>query len=85
MKLQKYEKYLVPAILLAVIIVYSVLVFLSEGTHGGADDIGHYRRSRYAFRFPHFFLYHWGKPFFTDNNGVLTFSLFCVLKTRERN
>ncbi len=65
MNLQKYEKYLVPAILLAILVTYSILVFLSDGTHGGADDIGHYRRSRYAFQFPHFFLYHWGKPFFT--------------------
>ncbi|HER09295.1 MAG TPA: hypothetical protein ENO20_10350 [Bacteroides sp.] len=61
----KYQKYLVPALLFALFVTYTVLVFLSEGTHGGADDIGHYRRSRYAFQFPHFFLYHWGKPFFT--------------------
>jgi len=64
-QVEKYEKYLVPVILLSIIVVYTILVFLSDGTHGGADDIGHYRRARYAFRFPHFFLYHWGKPFFT--------------------
>ena len=64
-RFQKYEKYLVPAILIILIAVYTILVFLSEGTHGGADDIGHYRYSRYAFQYPHFLLYHWGKPFFT--------------------
>ncbi len=62
---EKVERYLVPAILLVIVTIYTILVYLSEGTHGGADDIGHYRRSRYAYQFPHFFLYHWGKPFFT--------------------
>jgi hypothetical protein len=89
-KYQKYEKYLVPAILLCVIIVYTILVFLSDGTHGGADDIGHYRRSRYAFRFPEFFLYHWGKPFFTaisspfaqfGFNGIRIFNVLCGTAT----
>jgi len=64
-KIEKYQKYLVPAILLILFIAYAILAFISDGTHGGADDIGHYRRSRYAFQFPEFFLYHWGKPFFT--------------------
>ncbi len=64
-RIEKYEKYLVPAILLILVISYAILAIISEGTHGGADDIGHYRRSRYAFQFPEFFLYHWGKPFFT--------------------
>ena len=64
-RIEKYEKYLVPAILLILVISYAILAIISEGTHGDADDIGHYRRSRYAFQFPEFFLYHWGKPFFT--------------------
>ncbi len=62
---QKFAKYLVPAILFLLVAAYTILVFLSEGTQGGADDISHYRRSRYAFQFPEFFIYHWGKPFFT--------------------
>ena len=61
----KYEKYLVPGILLILVVSYAVLALVSDGTYGDADDIGHYRRSRYAFQFPEFFLYHWGKPFFT--------------------
>jgi hypothetical protein len=61
----KFEKYLVPVILASLIVVYSILVFLSEGTIGGADDMTHYRYSRYAFQIPYFFIHHWGKPFFT--------------------
>lgn len=63
--MKKYEKYLVPAILLILVAVYTILVFLSEGTIGGADDMTHYRYSRYAYQNPYFFLHHWGKPFFT--------------------
>ncbi len=63
--LNKYEKYLVPATLLILLASYAVFALISEGTHGGADDIEHYYRSRYAFQFPEFFLDHWGKPLFT--------------------
>ncbi len=62
---QFVKKYFVFIILLGLVIVYSILVFLSEGTIGGADDVTHYRFSRYAFQNPSFFLNHWGKPFFT--------------------
>lgn len=62
---QRMEKYLVPALLLILVIVYSILSFLSDGTIGGADDMTHFRYSRYAFQNPYFFLHHWGKPFFT--------------------
>jgi len=61
----KLNKYLVPVLLLVLVTSYSVLVFLSDGTVGGADDMTHYRYSRYAFQIPYFFLHHWGKPFFT--------------------
>ena len=44
--MEKYQKYLVPALLGILVIVYTILVFLSEGTIGGADDITHYRYSR---------------------------------------
>jgi hypothetical protein len=64
MKLGK-ERYIVPVLLGLLVVAYTVLVFLSDGTVGGADDITHYRYSRYAFQNPYFFLHHWGKPFFT--------------------
>ena len=48
-----------------VFLFLATLSFLSEGTHGGADDFVHYRIARYAFQYPHLFLDHWGKPLFT--------------------
>ena len=63
--MDKYQKYLVPVLLFCLIAGYTILVFLSEGTIGGADDMTHYRYSRYAYQNPYFFLHHWGKPFFT--------------------
>jgi hypothetical protein len=63
--MKRLEKYLLPLILLAIVVVYTILVFLSEGTMGGADDMTHFRYSRYAFEYPRFFLHHWGKPVFT--------------------
>lgn len=62
---QFLNKYLVFIVLFGLLVVYAILVFLSEGTIGGADDITHYRYSRYAYQNPYFFLHHWGKPFFT--------------------
>ncbi|MEN8120145.1 MAG: hypothetical protein ABFS35_07350 [Bacteroidota bacterium] len=59
------EKYFVPSILLVFFITFSILAFFSEGSYGGADDLTHYRFSRYAFQFPEFFLHHWAKPFYT--------------------
>ncbi len=61
----RLKKYLVPAILLIIVVVYTILAFLSEGSVGEADDLTHYRYSRYAYKNPYFFLHHWGKPFFT--------------------
>ncbi|MGW8315747.1 MAG: hypothetical protein ACWGNV_09120 [Bacteroidales bacterium] len=64
-KYGKFEPYLVPALLVLIAVTYGILAVLSDGTHGGADDISHFRRARYAFQHPEFFLHHWGKPFFT--------------------
>lgn len=48
---------------LAAMFVY--FAFAWEGFYGGADNIAHYRISRYAFNYPYLFLDHWGKPLFT--------------------
>ena len=75
-------------VFLALLVYYIILVFLSEGTVGGADDLNHYRYARYAFSQPHFFVYHWGKPLFTTLaapfaqfgfNGVRLFNVICGL------
>lgn len=50
-------------VLCAVVFVWLALV--SDSSYGGADNYIHYRISRYAFNYPHFFLDHWGKPVFT--------------------
>jgi len=80
------EKYLPYIFLAALVTSYSILVFLSEGTMGGADDMTHYRYSRYAYQIPYFFLYHWGKPVFTalsspfaqfGYNGIRIFNVLC--------
>ena len=64
-RFEKLRPFLVPLVLLFIVIVDTVMVFLSEGTHGGADDVSHYHLARYAFQNPKFFLNLWGKPFFT--------------------
>jgi hypothetical protein len=61
----RFTRYIPVAVIFIIIVVYSVYVFLSDGTVGGADDMTHYRYSRYAFQNPYFFIHHWGKPFFT--------------------
>ncbi|MCD6566368.1 MAG: hypothetical protein J7K53_10540 [Bacteroidales bacterium] len=52
-------------LLLSLLIVIAILVFLSDGMYGGADNIAHFRISKYAFSYPYLFLDHWGKPLFT--------------------
>ena len=52
-------------LLLAFGIHFIIMAFLSEGSVGGADDIAHYKFSRYAFQHPAFFLDPWAKPLFT--------------------
>ncbi len=46
-------------------IVFFVLAFTTEIPEGGADNYAHFNIARWAFRYPHLFLDHWGKPVFT--------------------
>ncbi len=59
------EEYLVNILIIIFFIIFIILAFFSEGSYGGADDITHYRFSRYAFKYPEFLLHHWAKPFYT--------------------
>ena len=52
-------------LLLAFLASFVILVFQSEGTAGGADDLNHYRFARYAFANPAFFFDTWAKTVFT--------------------
>jgi len=46
-------------------IVFFVLAFTTGIPEGGADNFAHFNIARWAFRYPHLFLDHWGKPVFT--------------------
>jgi ABC-type cobalt transport system substrate-binding protein len=52
-------------LLLSLLVLIFIPVALSEGMYGGADNIAHFRISKYAFTYPYLFLDHWGKPLFT--------------------
>ena len=52
-------------ILAALCILLVTLSLLSEGYFGGADNITHYLIAHYSFKYPHLFLYSWGRPLFT--------------------
>ncbi|MFU8843935.1 MAG: hypothetical protein ACNA7V_09035 [Bacteroidales bacterium] len=62
---EKSEKYFVVYMLSGLAVLFGYFALTWEGFEGGADNMAHYRISRYAFNYPHLFLDHWGKPFFT--------------------
>ena len=64
-----FNKYLPYYLLLAFLVSFVILVFQSEGTAGGADDINHYRYARYAFINPGFFF---------DTKAKTVFTLLCA-------
>lgn len=59
------EKKLVVAGLLLTGFVLVFLAFLTPVPEGGADNYAHFNIARWAFRYPHLFLDHWGKPVYT--------------------
>jgi len=65
-----------------------ILQYFSTGVYAETDSIFHYQISRYAFKYPEFFLNHWGKPLFTilasplsqfGYTGAVAFNLLCGL------
>jgi Gpi18-like mannosyltransferase len=75
-------------ILFGLLILFTVLLFLSDGFMGGADNLTHFRYSRYAYQNPRLFLWHWGKPLFTilsspfaqlGFRGIQFFNILCGL------
>ncbi len=64
-------------------LTFSIVAALTEIPAGGADNYAHFNISRWAFRYPHLFLDHWGKPVFT----ILTapFAQFGLLAVRIFN
>lgn len=59
------EKKLVIAGLFTAGLVMVFLAFLTPVPEGGADNYAHFNIARWAFRYPHLFLDHWGKPVYT--------------------
>jgi len=74
--------------LVIIAIILIVIQWLSTGVSGETDSITHYHFARYAFKYPAFFLHHWGKPLFTilaaplsqfGYTGAIAFNLVCGL------
>lgn len=59
------EKTLVVTGLIITGFVFVFLAFLTPVAEGGADNYAHFNIARWAFRYPHLFLDHWGKPVYT--------------------
>lgn len=82
------NKTLAPFVLLITAVVLILVQWLSTGVSGETDSITHYHFARFAFKYPAFFLNHWGKPLFTilaaplsqfGYTGAIAFNLLCGL------
>ena len=80
------NKTLAPFVLLLIALALIAIQLLSTGVNGDTDSITHYQIARYAFKYPAFFLNHWGKPLFTilaaplaqfGYTGAVAFNLLC--------
>jgi hypothetical protein len=65
MKIRLSERQFVYILLASLLVLFIILLVLSEGYYGGGDNLSHYKYSRYSYLHPEFLLYHWGKPVFT--------------------
>jgi hypothetical protein len=77
------EKKLVIAGLMIAGFVFVLLAFLTPVAEGGADNYAHFNIARWAFKYPHLFLDHWGKPVYTI--VAAPFSLFGFVTVRILN
>tara|TARA_B100000809_G_C15132440_1_gene529081 strand:- start:1850 stop:3274 length:1425 start_codon:yes stop_codon:yes gene_type:complete len=64
-----------------------IIAFNTNITGDSGDSITHYLYSHYAFKYPHFFLHHWAKPFFVfcsatfsqfGFKGIIVFNCICA-------
>ncbi len=62
---REYQEVLARLSGLFFLVLLTSLAILSRGTYGGADDIVHYKFSRYAWTMPSLLLDHWAKPLYT--------------------
>ena len=84
------EQKWVVAGLIAAALIFSLVAYLTNIPAGGADNFAHFNISKWAFRYPHLFFDHWGKPVFTILTapfaqfgmlGVRIFNIACGLLT----
>jgi len=82
------NKTIAPFVLIIISVVLIIIHWLSTGVDGETDSIGHFQLARYAFKYPAYFLDHWGKPLFTilaapfaqlGYQGALAFNMLCGL------
>lgn len=59
------RKHLFCVLLTAIVLIQIFLLLFNGETYGGADNIGHFQISRYAFTYPELFLDLWGKPVYS--------------------
>ena len=59
------EKNWIIALLAATGILLMIFACTTGIPAGGADNYAHFNIARWAFRYPHLFLDHWGKPLYT--------------------
>ncbi len=59
------EKHFIFFFIAGLFVFFGILVLHSEAAYGGADNYSHFRISKFAFKYPHLLLDHWGKPLFT--------------------
>lgn len=61
---QKKENFYIQISLAILLVFFMLIAILTNGTFDYGDSVMHYLYSRYAFKYPEFFLHHWGKPVF---------------------
>ncbi|MFO7616344.1 MAG: hypothetical protein R6V75_03760, partial [Bacteroidales bacterium] len=88
MKVKVGNRAVVVVVVVAVAMVLVIVQLLATGITGETDSIAHYQLARYAFKYPGFFLDHWGKPLYTilaalpaqlGYTGAIAFNLACGL------
>lgn len=86
------KKILRPEIIASLLVFFVLLAisFNADTTGDTGDSLAHYMFSRYAFKYPAFFLHHWAKPLFVllsapfaqfGFKGIMVFNCLCATLT----
>ena len=59
------DKLLVGTILSGLMIIFTVVIFKTENSFGGADNYSHFKLAYWGWKYPDMLFDHWGKPLFT--------------------